>query len=186
MDSPATIIRVKALQPQRRRAGMLFTREARDLAPGDLGEGVDAAKALLALISDPQLAVTAIDAEGNEHKVTAEMIAELGEELAEIQAVQAELDAARGEALAERAAVDGGASDTAGPQDGGDAPVVEAPQAAGPDAGADDSSGSAAGAANPAQVTEPDPKPARPPAAKKPAGRTRSNGAGGKSAGAGD
>lgn len=179
---PVVTLRVKALQPQRRRAGMLFTREARELSLADLGDGLGAGEALLALVSDPQLKVTGIDAEGEEHPVTAEMVEELAALVdADRQARQAELDA-----LLEQAAIDAANApqaepDTTGPQDGGSAPAVEALQATGPDAGANDSTGSAAGAVTPAQATEPDPKPERPAAAKKPADRTK-----GKSTGAGD
>lgn len=82
MDNLDLTIRVKALQPQRRRAGMLFTREPRDLTPADFGEGLEAGEMLLALVSDPQLVVTGIDAEGGEHAVTAEMVDELEELIA--------------------------------------------------------------------------------------------------------
>lgn len=162
MDSPAAIIRVKALQPQRRRAGMLFTREPRELTPADFGEGLVAGEALLALVSDPQLVVTGIDAEGGEHSVTVEMVAELEAFIAaDREARQAEFNA-----LLEKAAIDAAAGptepDTAGPQDDGSTPAVEAPQAGGPEATADASDGSAAAAG----TTE-----AAPPA--KPSGRAK-------------
>lgn len=157
MDSLAVTIRVKALQPQRRRAGMLFTREPRDLMPGDLGEGIEAGEALLALVSDPQLVVSGIDADGVEHAVTAEMIEEL---VAAIEADRAAQQAER-DAMLHQAAINA---------------------AAGDEAVGDDAAGPTEPDAEPAAAApEPDPEPETP-TATKPSGRGAAKRSGGKPA----
>lgn len=66
------LLRVTALQPVRRRAGLVFHQsEPRDLAPGDLGTGIASLMAIAAILSDPQL--TAVLVEGDEQReITAE------------------------------------------------------------------------------------------------------------------
>lgn len=54
-------LRVKALQPTRRRAGLEFTSVPSELTLGMLGTGLAAVMALAMILGDPQLLVTVID-----------------------------------------------------------------------------------------------------------------------------
>jgi hypothetical protein len=56
-------LRVKALQPKRRRAGLEFTSTPSDLTVGMLGTGLGAVMGLAAILADPLLAVTVIENE---------------------------------------------------------------------------------------------------------------------------
>lgn len=64
-------VRVRALQPKRRRAGIAFTNEPVDLAPESLGTGLAAIVSLAAILADPLLKVTVVDGE-SERPVTNE------------------------------------------------------------------------------------------------------------------
>ena len=77
------LLRVTALQEQpRRRAGLEFTRNPRDLAPSDLGGGLAAGLRLAMLVEDPQLKVELV-----EHGEGGETRAISAEELADLQAL---------------------------------------------------------------------------------------------------
>lgn len=56
-------LRVKALQPRRRRAGLEFTSAPADLSVEMLGTGLAAIVALAAILADPQLSVTVVEGE---------------------------------------------------------------------------------------------------------------------------
>lgn len=68
-------IRVKALQPSRRRAGFAFTAQPVELTRKDFGgDGIEAVEKLLALVDDQQLHVVLIQIDGSEQQLTAEEI----------------------------------------------------------------------------------------------------------------
>ncbi len=69
-------LRVRALQPKRRRGGLDFTSEPRDLTADMLGSGLLALMVVAAILSDPLLAVTIVQDEA-ERPVSEEEIAEL-------------------------------------------------------------------------------------------------------------
>ncbi len=85
-----SLLRVTALQPTRRRAGLAFNQSnPRDLTPEDLGFGLAAMMALVTILSDPWLKVVLV--EGDEvREITAE---ERDDLLAFIQAESARVDA---------------------------------------------------------------------------------------------
>lgn len=152
-SGPAATIRVRSLQPQRRRAGMLFTREPRDLSPADFADGVEGGEQILAILRDPQLAVELVDEDGTAGPVSDDVIEQLaeavslaGDLLAGVPAHVEPIAPPPVDAPTEPAAAP--APDAAPATVPDDAPVTEA-------------------AAEPAAK----PKPA--PAAKKPSGRTR-------------
>lgn len=68
---------VRALVPNRRRAGLAFTREPVTLLAGDFGKGIAAAERLLAVLTDPDLAAELVEADGRRQPVSAEMVIEL-------------------------------------------------------------------------------------------------------------
>jgi len=89
-------LRVRSLRPRRRRAGLDFTREPRDLTADELGgENVAGFTSLLALLDDPQLSCSFVLEDGAEQVITAEKVAQLREALASWQAAEAEADAQR-------------------------------------------------------------------------------------------
>jgi hypothetical protein len=91
-----TRLRVKALQPSRRRAGFAFSREPRDLTADELGgENVTGFTRLLALLDDPQLSCSFVLEDGDEQVITADKVAQLRAALASWQAAEAEADAQR-------------------------------------------------------------------------------------------
>lgn len=54
-------LRVKALQSKRRRGGLEFGPEVRELAPEDFGKGLAAIMAMAAILGDPLLKVTVVE-----------------------------------------------------------------------------------------------------------------------------
>lgn len=88
---PNLIVRVKALQPRRRRAGLEFSASPRDLGPSDFGQGLGAMIALAAVLADPLLACWLVR-DGEEHPITDEDVQEL--------AAMIEAHAGEGEAVA--------------------------------------------------------------------------------------
>lgn len=56
-------LRIKALQPRRRRAGLEFTAAPSDLTVEMLGTGLAAIMALAAILADPVLSVTVVEGE---------------------------------------------------------------------------------------------------------------------------
>lgn len=86
-----TSLRVRVIQAvhgqyKRRRAGLEFTREPRDLVAADLGTGLAGVTALAAILADPFLKVTLVE-HGTEREVTADEMAELTEALEAERAV---------------------------------------------------------------------------------------------------
>lgn len=112
-------IRVRALQPKRRRAGIDFGREPVDVTAAQLGVGLAAVMALGAILTDPVLSVTIVeqdeDGEETERPVTEE---ERDSLTAFLEAESAKVDpeapptAEAAEAAAEAKAKDGAAPKT--------------------------------------------------------------------------
>ncbi len=71
------VMRVKALQPSRRRAGFGFTSSPRDLQRGELGEGIEALKRFAMIIRDPELMVSFVHDDGKVDVLTKELKDEL-------------------------------------------------------------------------------------------------------------
>jgi len=65
-DLSAPRLRVKALQSSRRRAGLVFGREAVDLSRADIGDGLEGVMRFAALLDDPMLYVTLVEGEGDD------------------------------------------------------------------------------------------------------------------------
>ncbi|MBD3728757.1 MAG: hypothetical protein IE933_03545 [Sphingomonadales bacterium] len=75
-------LRVRALQDRRFRGGIEFGKSPRDLTTADFRPGLDGARQLAAIASDPQLECHLVS-DGDELKVTAEMVAELEAKIAD-------------------------------------------------------------------------------------------------------
>lgn len=139
------VIRVKALQPSRRRAGFAFTSTPRDLQREELGEGIEALKRFAMILGDPALSVSFVHADGRVEVLTED---EKDALLAFAAAEELRVDPANPPAPMTELQTLGGSKPEA---EGADAPVVSGPTGDGGEK-APDTKGS--DAADPARADE--------------------------------